>query len=61
LSAVERPGKYGGSFENRTRFLSETVQGIKAKTPEIGIGVRLSAFDFLPFKTARTARGTGQI
>ena len=24
LSAVERPGRFGGSFENRTRFLSES-------------------------------------
>src|SRR5262249_9139403 len=28
LSAVDRPGKYGGSFENRTRFLREIVAGI---------------------------------
>jgi NADPH2 dehydrogenase len=57
LSAVTRPGKYGGSFENRTRFLSEIVQGIRAKTPEIGIGVRLSAFDFVPFQTGADGKG----
>lgn len=51
LSAVEREGPYGGSFENRTRFLREIVQGIKAKTPELELGVRLSAFDFVPFKS----------
>jgi len=57
LSAVERPGKYGGSLGNRTRFCSEIVQGIKAKTPGIGIGVRLSAFDFLPFQPGADGKG----
>jgi len=48
LSAVDRPGKYGGSFENRTRFLREIVAGIRSEAPEIDIAVRLSAVDFLP-------------
>ncbi len=30
LSAHTRPGRYGGSFENRTRFLREVVQGIRS-------------------------------
>jgi NADPH2 dehydrogenase len=50
LSAVDREGKYGGGFENRTRFLREIVSGIRAEAPELEIGVRLSAFDFIPFK-----------
>jgi NADPH2 dehydrogenase len=50
LSAVERPGKYGGSFENRTRFVREIVAGIRATVPQLQIGVRLSAFDFIPFR-----------
>jgi len=49
LSAHTRPGPFGGSFENRTRFLTETISGIKAKTPGLKIGVRLSIFDFPPF------------
>jgi NADPH2 dehydrogenase len=49
LSAHTRPGRYGGSFENRTRFLREIVEGIRAKTKRLKIGVRLSAFDFVPF------------
>ncbi len=49
LSAVDRPGRYGGSFENRTRFLREIVAGIRANLPGMEIGVRLSAFDFIPF------------
>ncbi len=50
LSAVHRPGDYGGSFENRTRFLREVVKGIKNEVPAQGIAVRLSLFDFLPFE-----------
>lgn len=49
LSAVDRPGKYGGSFENRTRFMRELVAAVRAGT-RLDIGVRLSAFDFAPFK-----------
>lgn len=58
LSAVERPGRYGGSFENRTRFLRQVVNGIRTEAPGLRIGVRLSAFDFIPFKPA--ADGVGQ-
>ncbi len=50
LSAVDRPGRYGGSFENRTRFLREAVAAIRAAAPGLMIGVRLSAFDFMPFR-----------
>ena len=50
LSAVERPGNYGGSFENRTRFLREIVKGIQSECPGLRIGVRLSILDFPPFR-----------
>jgi NADPH2 dehydrogenase len=50
LSATTRPGRYGGSFENRTRFLRELVAGVRRDAPSLKIGVRLSAFDFLPYK-----------
>src|SRR5277367_6729729 len=50
LSAHTREGKYGGSFENRTRFLREVAQGIRAVAPGLRIGVRLSAFDVIPFQ-----------
>lgn len=50
LSATDRPGPYGGPFENRTRFLREIVERIRAEAPGLLIGVRLSAFDFVPFR-----------
>lgn len=50
LSAVDRPGRYGGSLENRTRFLRDIVAGIRRDAPGLEIGVRLSLFDQLPFQ-----------
>ena len=50
LSAHTREGPYGGSFENRTRFLKEVAQGIRSAAPGLQIGVRLSAFDTVPFR-----------
>ncbi len=49
LSAVDRPGRYGGSLENRTRFLRNIVAGIRAEAPGLEIGVRVSIYDFVPF------------
>src|SRR5437667_5347542 len=57
LSAVTRPGRYGGSFENRTRFLREVVSGIRAAAPHLEIGVRFSAFDTVPFFRAEDGGG----
>lgn len=57
LSAVDRPGRYGGNLENRTRFLREIVDGIRTEAPGLEIGVRLSAFDFIPFQPGADGRG----
>jgi 2,4-dienoyl-CoA reductase-like NADH-dependent reductase (Old Yellow Enzyme family) len=54
LSAHTREGDYGGSFENRTRFLREVVEGIRATAPALRLGVRFSAFDSVSFD--RTGR-----
>jgi len=50
LTAISRSGKYGGSFENRTRFLRNIVGAIRSAAPGLDIGVRLSAFDWIPFR-----------
>lgn len=57
LSAVSREGRYGGSFENRTRYLRNIVAGIRQAAPGLEIGIRLSAFDMLPFKKGPTGTG----
>jgi NADPH2 dehydrogenase len=49
LSAHTRAGRYGGSFENRTRFLREVVRGTRSAAPGLKIAVRLSAIDSVPF------------
>ena len=50
LSAFHRRGKFGGSFENRTRILREIVEGIRGDGNPIELAVRLSTFDLVPFK-----------
>ena len=50
LGAHTRPGKFGGSFENRTRILRDIVSGIRASGNPIEIGVRLSMFDKVPHR-----------
>src|SRR5262245_2687820 len=61
LSAYTRPGKYGGSFENRTRILCEIVSGIRASGNRIDLAVRLSAFDFVPFRPDPTRSQAGKL
>lgn len=57
LSSYDREGKYGGSFENRSRFLKEIVSGIREAAPGLEIGVRLSTFDWVPFKPGEDSKG----
>ncbi|RFS14387.1 NADH:flavin oxidoreductase [Emticicia sp. C21] len=57
LSSFNRDGKYGGSFENRTRFLRNIVEGIKREAPGLEMGIRLSAFDWVPFKKDSEGQG----
>jgi NADPH2 dehydrogenase len=61
LSAHTREGKYGGSFENRTRFLREVVQGVRSVAPGLHIGVRLSAFDLVPFQPDPAQSSNGKL
>src|SRR5439155_16810672 len=50
LSAFERPGRYGGSLENRTRFLRQIISGLRARAPRLGVAVRISVFDTPPYR-----------
>jgi len=60
LSAHTREGRYGGTFEGRTRFLREVVQGIRSCSPGLHIGVRLSAIDTVPFRSDPTQSFSGK-
>ena len=57
LSAHDRPGRYGGDFANRTRFMRTIVEGIRAAAPGLAIGVRFSVFDSVPFVAGDDGRG----
>ena len=52
LSARSRPGPFGGDFEGRTRLLKTIIARIREEMPELIVGVRLSFFDTVPFKTS---------
>lgn len=49
LAAFTRPAsRYGGGFENRTRFLRETLAGIASAAPDLILACRLNVWDTLP-------------
>jgi 2,4-dienoyl-CoA reductase-like NADH-dependent reductase (Old Yellow Enzyme family) len=44
-----RTDQYGGSFENRTRFLLETARAVRKVWPDnLPLAVRISAIDWMP-------------
>ncbi len=50
LSAYERDGKYGGSLENRTRLLRESVKGaIESTSGDFLVSSRLNVYDGFPY------------
>ena len=49
LSAYDRPGRFGGDFDGRTRFLRTVLARLRDEIPDLVVGVRLSVFDFCPF------------
>jgi 2,4-dienoyl-CoA reductase-like NADH-dependent reductase (Old Yellow Enzyme family) len=57
LSAVDRPGPYGGDLQGRTRFLRRVAEGVRAEAPGLGLAVRLSAFDLVPHAAGDGGRG----
>lgn len=59
LSAHTRAGKFGGTLDNRTRFLREIVRTVRLIAPKLAIGVRLSAFDTVGYRPdpAQSANG----
>jgi NADPH2 dehydrogenase len=61
LSGYDRPGEFGGSFENRTRFLRDVVAGFRAEVPGLVFGVRLSIFDFSPFQPGADGAGVASV
>ena len=62
LSAHTRPGEFGGCFQNRTKFLRDIVSSIRGSGSTLStllIGVRLSAFDTIPFTKSSSREQCG--
>jgi len=54
LGARTRPGRYGGDYESRTRFIRNVFAGIRARLGEnIVLATRLNAFDGVPYAGQR--------
>jgi len=50
LSAYERPGKYGGSLENRTRLLRESIAGaMEVCSSGFIVSSRMNVYDGFPY------------
>lgn len=61
LSGYDRDGEFGGDLVHRTQFLRKIVEGINEQAPDLQVGVRLSAFDFVPFKPGKDQIGIPHI
>ena len=61
LSGYDRPGAFGGSFEHRTRFVRDIIEGLQAAAPGLEVGVRISVFDFAPFTMGDDRVGVPEI
>jgi NADPH2 dehydrogenase len=49
LGARSRPGRYGGSYENRTRLARDIVAAIRAAAPGLMIATRINVYDGMPY------------
>ena len=62
LSAFHRPGRYGGSFENRTRLYLDCVRAVKAIIPaDFLLTTRLSVSDMVPYPYGFGTTETGEL
>jgi 2,4-dienoyl-CoA reductase-like NADH-dependent reductase (Old Yellow Enzyme family) len=50
LAARTRPGKYGGSLENRTRLARDIIAAIRGEVPGLVIATRINVFDCVPYR-----------
>ena len=48
LSAFTRPGRYGGTFENRSRLYIDCVKAVRGSVPRSMLAARVSIADMVP-------------
>lgn len=62
LSAYERDGKYGGSLENRTRLLRESIAGVQSVTSkDFIVSSRLNVYDGFPYPYGFGVKNDGSL
>ena len=49
LASHTREGKYGGTLENRTRLLRESLEKIREAVPEVFVTTRLNVYDAIAY------------
>ena len=50
LAARTRPGRYGGSLENRTRLVRNVIGRIRDELPDLVVVTRMNAYDGIPYR-----------
>jgi 2,4-dienoyl-CoA reductase-like NADH-dependent reductase (Old Yellow Enzyme family) len=50
LAAKERPGRYGGSLENRTRLARDIITAIRGEVPSLVVATRMNVYDCIPYR-----------
>jgi 2,4-dienoyl-CoA reductase-like NADH-dependent reductase (Old Yellow Enzyme family) len=58
LGAKNRPGPFGGSYENRTRLPREIIQAVRAAVPDLILATRINVYDGIPFHKGDGDAGT---
>jgi 2,4-dienoyl-CoA reductase-like NADH-dependent reductase (Old Yellow Enzyme family) len=53
LGARDRPGRFGGDLDGRSRVLCTIIGRIRDSCPKLVVGVRLSVFDTVPYQSGR--------
>jgi 2,4-dienoyl-CoA reductase-like NADH-dependent reductase (Old Yellow Enzyme family) len=49
LASRTRPGRFGGSLENRTRLARTIIGRIRAEVPGVVVATRMNVFDGIPY------------
>jgi 2,4-dienoyl-CoA reductase-like NADH-dependent reductase (Old Yellow Enzyme family) len=57
LASRTRPGRYGGSLENRTRFARNVIGRIRDEVPGAVIATRINLFDGVPYRKGTNGVG----
>jgi NADPH2 dehydrogenase len=58
LGARERPGRYGGDFEGRTRFVRNVFAKIRARAGDsLLLATRMNVYDGVPFRAEASGAG----